>query len=127
MLKTTLNWIAGNPDATGALIGTLLAILLAAVAALRATGSLRQGLLALMLQADRARRQGRLGPIDGPGVMDLVVQSAMSTLVPRLPAWLRPTITTDRLRTTAQRLFDMSLDYLDDGVLNGTRPQNPQT
>jgi len=118
-----LDWILANPETAGTIAGAIIAVLLAAVATLRTTGSLRQGLLALMLQADRARRKGLLGPIDGPQVMDLVIQVAMSRLVPRLPALIRPLITADRLRAIAQRLYDLSLDYLDDGLINGTRPE----
>ncbi|WP_374713119.1 hypothetical protein [Symbiobacterium terraclitae] len=120
-----LDWILANPETAGTIAGAIIAVLLAAVATLRTTGSLRQGLLALMLQADRARRKGLLGPIDGPQVMDLVIQVAMSRLVPRLPALIRPLITAERLRAVAQRLYDLSLDYLDDGVLNGTWPELP--
>lgn len=117
-----LDWILTNPETAGTIVGAVIATLLAAVATLRATGSLRQGLLALMLAADRARRQGKLGPIDGPQVMDLVIQAAMTRLVPRLPALIRPLITADRLRAVAQRLYDLSLDYLDDGLPNRTKP-----
>lgn len=118
------DWILANPEAAGAIVGAVIAVLLAAVAALRTTGSLRQGLLALMLQAEKMRRKGELGDIiDGPRVMDLVIQWALATLVPRLPAVVRPFITADWLRATAQRLYDLSLDYLDDGQINGTRPQ----
>jgi hypothetical protein len=124
MFDRLLDWILGNPDTAGMIAGAVIVILLAAVATLRATGSLRQGLLALMLQADRARRHGQLGPIDGPQVMELVIQAAMASLVPKLPLWLRLMVTADKLRTTAQRLYDLSLDYLDDGVLNGTKPED---
>jgi len=118
-----LDWILANPETVGTIIGAIVGILLVTIATLRTTGSLRQGLLSLMLAADRARRQGKLGPIDGPQVMDLVIQAAMTKVVPRLPAIIRPLITPDRLRALAQRLYDLSLDYLDDGIINGSRPQ----
>lgn len=117
------DWILANPETIGTIVGALVAILLVTLATIRTTGSLRQGLLALMLAADRARRKGQLGPIDGPQVMDLVIQAAMAKVVPRLPAIIRPLITPERLRALAQGLYDLSLDYLDDGLLNGTRPE----
>jgi len=120
-----LDWILANPETVGTIVGAIVAVLLVTIATIRTTGSLRQGLLALMLAADRARRKGLLGPIDGPQVMDLVIQAAMTKVVPRLPAIIRPLITPDRLRAIAQRLYDLSLDYLDDGLLNGTRPELP--
>lgn len=121
-----LDWILANPEAVGVVAGAVVTLLIVLAATLRVTGSLRQGLLALMLQAEKMRRKGQLGEvIDGPRVMDFVIQWAMATLVPRLPAFVRPMMTADRLRTLAQRLYDLSLDYLDDGILNGTRPELP--
>lgn len=99
------DWILANPDVFGTIVGAIVAILLVTIATIRTTGSLRQGLLSLMLAADRARRQGKLGPIDGPQVMDLVIQAAMTRLVPRLPALVRPLVTPDRLRTLAPIQF----------------------
>jgi hypothetical protein len=119
-----LHWIQTNPAEFGALLGALVVAVLAGVAGWR-LGGLRQGLLQLMLHLDRARRQGRLGPIDGPQVMAMVVTWAMNTLVPRLPFWLRPLITPERLQSWAQALFDAGLDLLDDGMLNGTHPTLP--
>lgn len=119
-----LDWILANPTEAGTLAGVFLAILIAAVAAWK-VGGFRQGLLALMLHADRARRQGKVGPIDGPQVMALVINMAMTKLVPQLPAWLRPVITPERIQRWAQAGFDLGLDYLDDGLLNGTRPTLP--
>jgi len=121
-----LDWILTHPEAAGVVAGAVVTLLIVLAATLRVTGSLRQGLLALMLQAEKMRRKGQLGDvIDGPKVMDVVIQWAMATLVPRLPAIIRPLITPDRLRALAQRLYDLSLDYLDDGLLNGTRPELP--
>lgn len=118
-----LDWILANPETAGAIAGAVVTLLVVLVATLRVTGSLRQGLLALMLQAEKMRRKGQLvGVIDGPQVMDLVIQWALATMVPRLPAFVRPLITAERLRSMAQRLYDLSLDYLDDGVLNGSKP-----
>jgi len=119
-----LDWILTHPEAAGVVAGAVVTLLIVLAATLRVTGSLRQGLLALMLQAEKMRRKGQLGEvIDGPKVMDFVIQWAMATLVPRLPAFVRPLITPERLRAIAQRLYDLSLDYLDDGIINGSRPQ----
>ncbi|MFZ5815313.1 MAG: hypothetical protein ACOY93_08410 [Bacillota bacterium] len=123
MLTRFWEWILTNPDHAATIAGAVITILLGAVGALRATGSVRQALLQLMLRADRERRRGRLGPIDGPQVMERVLDWAMVVLVPRAPFWLRPFLTRERLRSWAQRLYDVSLDLLDDGLLNGTRPK----
>lgn len=116
-----LNWILANPTEAGAYAGVILGILLAAFSVWKVAG-FRQGLLALMLRAERARRHGQLGPVDGPQVMDLVIQWALTYLVPGLPAWLRPVFTPDRIRAMAQGFWNLMLDLLDDGLLNGTRP-----
>lgn len=117
-----LDWIPANPETAGTIAGAVIAILLAAVEVIRRTGSIRQALLTAMLRAERARRQGQL-PLDGPAIMELVVAWAVGYLVPRSPAWLRPMLTADRLRRWAQALYDGALDLLDDGLLNGTRPE----
>lgn len=116
-----LDWILTNPETAGAIAGVIIAILLAAVEVVRRTGSIRQALLAAMLRIERGRRRGEL-PIDGPAAMDFVIAWAMNSLVPRAPVWLRPVLTEERLRRWAQGLYDLALDLLDDGILNGTRP-----
>lgn len=119
-----LNWILNNPVETGALAGVILGILFTVIGVWKVKG-FRQGLLMLMLRLDRARRQGQLGPVDGPQVMALVVNWAMTRLVPGLPIFLRPFVTPARIEQWAQGLFDGTLDLLDDGLLNGTRPTLP--
>lgn len=116
-----LDWILANPETTGAIAGVIVAILLAAVEVVRRTGSIRQALLAAMLRVERARRRGEL-PVDGPAAMGFVIAWAMNSLVPQAPVWLRPALTEDRLRRWAQGLYDAMLDLLDDGILNGTKP-----
>jgi hypothetical protein len=118
-----VDWILNNPGEVATLITTLVAIAVAVFAAVK-IGGFRQGLLALMLRFERARRQGKLN-LPGPQVMDLVISWAMLRLVPRLPVWLRFYITPLRIRMWAQALFDGMLDLLDDGQLNGTRPTIP--
>lgn len=119
-----LEWILANPDTAATVAGLAVAVLLAAVEVIRRTGSVRQALLAAMLRIERARRRGEL-PIDGPAAMDWVIAWAMTSLVPRAPVWLRPALTEERLRRWAQGLYDLALDLLDDGALNGTRPAIP--
>jgi hypothetical protein len=123
-LVTWWTWIQMNPDAFGRSVAAIVVSFVVAVSAVK-IGGLRRGLLTLMLRLERARRQGQLGTIDGPQIMPIVISWAMTTLVPRLPFWVRPMITPDRLQKWAQSLFDASLDLLDDGMLNGTRPELP--
>lgn len=121
-MQWLFDWILQNPETAGAIVGALFAILVGAFEVIRRTGSIREALLAAMLRAERARRQKKLGPIDGPAVMDRVITWAMKYLVPQAPIWLRPLLTEKRLREWAQGLYNVTLDLLDDGLLNGTRP-----
>lgn len=122
MLTNLWNWILANPAEAGGLVALLITAAVVLVQTLRAKGSLREALLAAMLRFERDRRKGHIDPVDGPQIMSMVVNWAWATVVPRLPFWLRPMITPERLQTWAQALFDASLDLLDDGLLNGTRP-----
>lgn len=115
------DWIMANAGIVGSIVGAIVVVVLAAVDVMRRTGSVRQAILTAMLGAERARRQGTL-PIDGPAVMERVISWALDYLVPHAPAWLRPFLTEGRLRNWAQTLYNGALDLLDDGALNGTRP-----
>lgn len=80
----------------------------------------KQALLALMLRAQKAAREERYGPIDGPQLMDAVVQVAMAQIVPRLPLVVRSFVTESQVRVAAQQLYNWARDWVDDGKVNGS-------
>ncbi|HEY3367763.1 MAG TPA: hypothetical protein VGK74_22120 [Symbiobacteriaceae bacterium] len=99
------------------LIAVVAGILLAAVHAAQITGSLRQGLLALMLQAEKASASGELGDVTGYRITELVVQLAMQRVVPQLPLYARPFFTEQRVRRFAYFVYAEAKLYLQSGHL----------
>lgn len=116
MLNTIVEYLLANP----AVLVAVAAVIAAGVSTLRATGDLRQGLLSLMLRAEKALAKGELGPITGDQLMELVVATAMQRVVPLLPFWLRPFITEALVWGIAGEVYARAKDYLDDGRLNGS-------
>lgn len=113
-LQIGFEWIMANTD----LIALLASILLVFVETLRATGELRQGLLALMLRAEKAVAEGEFGPnVSGPQIMDKVVAMAMERVVPKLPRYLRVFVTESVVRWLAHRVYEYAKRYLKDGKL----------
>lgn len=126
MLSRLVTWFLEQPDEArlwASALATLLVVILAAWRVGAATGSVRESLLALMLGFEKARRKGQLGPVDGPAVLALVIDRALLLLVPQAPVWLRPFLTAVRLTSWVQGAYNLMMDYLDDGLLNGTRPE----
>lgn len=109
----SVNWVLDNWD----LMGVVLGIVFTAVEVVRATGNLRQGLLSLMLQAEKAAGKGELGGITGTAIMDAVVTLAMQRIVPRLPVYVRPFVTEARVRTVALWVYEHTREYLEHGRL----------
>jgi|GEM_PF-6166650 len=123
MASRIADWVLGHPDEVALLAGFL--VTAAALVYRQGWVGVRLALLELMHAAERARRKGLL-PVDGPAVMDWVVRRAMSDIVPRAPLWLRPSLTEQRVRGLAQRLFDkmsaLTVDWVEDGHVDGRTP-----
>lgn len=84
----------------------------------RAMDKLRETLLGLMLQAEKyAKEQAE---VNGPQLMDMVVEQVMLKFVPALPPWVRQFVTEELVRKVAQFLYDKTFDFLDDGKFNNS-------
>jgi hypothetical protein len=127
-MRSLFEWTLANPAEAGAFIAIIVAIVAAAVTFGLAKHSVKAGVLMLMLRYERARRKGQLPEIEGARVAELVVQWALTRVVPGLPwwlAWMKPYFTAERIQTMATTAWNTMIDYLDDGELNGTHPELP--
>lgn len=114
MLEAIYSFIIANPFT----VGTAVVLVSTFLASYRATRSFRESLYALMLRAEKAWKNGEFGSVTGEEVMQIVVTVAMNILVPRLPIWMRVLVTPETVKKAAQSLYNIGMDYLDDGKFN---------
>jgi hypothetical protein len=98
-------------------VAVVASIVAAGLEAMRGTGNLKAGILAIMLRAEKAATAGEFGTITGSQLMDKVVQLTMEKIVPRLPAYWRPYCTAERVRKLAYYVYADSQLLLTGGRL----------